>query len=108
VVDIRVVSPTFGAHHAVRLDDEDRRGVFVAEGLGHAFLALTDDANVTYLTSSTYDPAVEHGVDPLDPELALPWPDGIEPLLSEADRAAPSLNAAKDSGLLPAYDACPH
>ncbi len=42
VVDIRVGSPQFGRWEAVRLDDENRRSVFIAEGLGHAFMALTD------------------------------------------------------------------
>ncbi len=56
VVDLRVGSPTFGVSDAVRLDDVDRRGVYLSEGLGHAFLALTDDANVTYLCSAPYSP----------------------------------------------------
>ena len=42
VVDLRVGSPTFGTWDAVRLDDVDRRAVFVGEGLGHAFCALED------------------------------------------------------------------
>src|ERR1039457_4525124 len=35
VVDLRVRSPGFGRWRAVRLDDENRRAVFVAEGFGH-------------------------------------------------------------------------
>jgi dTDP-4-dehydrorhamnose 3,5-epimerase len=106
VVDIRVGSPTFGVSDAVRLDDVDRRGVYLSEGLGHAFLALTDDANVTYLCSEPYAPAREHGVHPLDPELALPLPDDVEPLLSDKDAAAPTLAEAREQGLLPSYDEC--
>jgi dTDP-4-dehydrorhamnose 3,5-epimerase len=107
VVDLRVGSPTYGEHRAVRLDDTDRRGIYIGEGLGHGFCALTDDADVTYLLSTTYDPAAEHGVDPLDPALALPWPTDLGPLaLSDKDRSAPSLDAAADAGLLPSYDAC--
>jgi dTDP-4-dehydrorhamnose 3,5-epimerase len=106
VVDIRVGSPTFGVSDAVRLDDEDRRAVYLSEGLGHAFLALTDDANVTYLCSEPYNPTGEHGVHPLDPELDLPWPGDVEPLLSDKDAAAPSLAQAQQQGLLPSYDVC--
>ena len=106
VVDLRVGSPTFGVSDAVRLDDVDRRGVYLSEGLGHAFLALTDDANVTYLCSEPYSPGAEHGVHPLDPELALPWPDGVEHLLSDKDAAAPSLAQASERGLLPEYAQC--
>ncbi len=106
VVDIRVGSPTFGVNDAVRLDDVERRGVYLSEGLGHAFLALTDDANVTYLCSEPYKPVGEHAVHPLDPALDLPWPGDVEPLLSDKDAAAPTLAEARDSGLLPSYDEC--
>ena len=106
VVDIRVGSPAFGVVDSVRLDDVDRRAVYLPEGMGHAFLALTDDANVTYLCSEPYNPTGEHGIHPLDPALGLPWPDDVEHLLSDKDAAAPTLAEALDAGLLPSYDAC--
>jgi len=106
IVDIRLGSATFGRSVSVVLDEYERRGVFIAEGLGHAFCALTDDASVTYLVSSTYNPAAEHGINSLDPELALAWPKDVEPRLSPKDAAAPTLTEAQDSGLLPSYDAC--
>ncbi len=106
IVDLRVGSPTFGVSDAVQLDDQDRRGVYLSEGLGHAFLALTDDANVTYLCSTPYAPGREHGISPLDPELDLPWPTDVEALLSDKDAAAPSLAEARASGLLPDWAAC--
>jgi dTDP-4-dehydrorhamnose 3,5-epimerase len=106
VVDIRVGSPTFGSWEGVRLDDVDHTSVFVSEGMGHAFMALTDEATVVYLCSEGYAPAREHGIDPFDPELAIAWPAGVEPLLSDRDAAAPSLAEARDKGMLPSYDAC--
>jgi dTDP-4-dehydrorhamnose 3,5-epimerase len=102
VVDIRVGSPTYGEWEAVRLDDEDRRAVYLAEGLGHGFCALTDNAVVTYLCSDVYRPGNEHGIDPLDPELAIAWPAG-ELLLSNKDAQAPSLAEARAAGLLPGH-----
>ncbi|GAA0450312.1 DTDP-4-dehydrorhamnose 3,5-epimerase RmlC [Paractinoplanes deccanensis] len=105
VVDIRVGSPTFGAWEAVPLDDADRRAVYLAEGLGHAFCALSEGATVAYLCSETYRPGHEHGVTPLDPELAIDWPAGAV-LLSPKDEAAPTLAEARASGLLPRYDEC--
>ncbi|TDC54414.1 dTDP-4-keto-6-deoxy-D-glucose epimerase [Jiangella ureilytica] len=111
VADIRVGSPTFGQWDAVLLDDVDRRAVYVAEGLGHAFLSLADGSAVMYLCTAPYAPGREHGVDPLDPELGIDWPttdrDGrpITLSLSDKDRAAPSLAAARESGLLPDYAA---
>jgi dTDP-4-dehydrorhamnose 3,5-epimerase len=105
VVDVRVGSPTFGRYDAVRLDDLDRRAVYLSEGLGHAFVALTDDAAVTYLCSAPYDPGSEHTVNPLDTAVGIDW--GLaRPLLSERDAAAPSLAEAAAAGLLPRYDEC--
>ena len=105
VVDIRVGSPTFGRWDSVRLDDEERRAVYLAEGLGHGFCALTEQATVTYLCSSTYRPGHEHGIHPLDEDLAIEWPAGT-PLLSAKDAAAPSLAEARAAGQLPRYDEC--
>jgi dTDP-4-dehydrorhamnose 3,5-epimerase len=105
VVDLRVGSPSFGKWEAIRLDDQDRRAVYLAEGLGHAFCALTSGATVTYLCSSTYRPGHEHGIHPLDPDLGIEWPVGT-PLLSTKDAAAPSLAEAQVSGLLPQFDVC--
>jgi dTDP-4-dehydrorhamnose 3,5-epimerase len=106
VVDIRVGSPTFGQHDTVLLDEVDRRAVYVAEGLGHGFVALTDDSALTYLCSEPYNPDREHTVNALDPALALPWPTDVELLLSPRDRAAPTLAEARDAGALPSYDDC--
>jgi dTDP-4-dehydrorhamnose 3,5-epimerase len=106
IVDIRVGSPTFGRSVAVRLDDVRRRAVYLAEGLGHAFCALTDEATVAYMCSTVHTPQAEHGVHPLDPGLDLPWPADLVPALSEKDAAAPTLEQAKDAGLLPTMDAC--
>jgi dTDP-4-dehydrorhamnose 3,5-epimerase len=102
VVDIRVDSPTFGEWDSVRLDDLDRRAIYLAEGLGHAFVALTDNATVSYLVSDTYNAQREHGINPLDPDVALAFPaEAGELLLSPKDTDAPSLSEAAGLGLLP-------
>lgn len=107
VVDVRTGSPTFGKWEAVRLDSAEYRALYVAEGLGHAFIALTDDTTLAYLCSTAFNPPAEHGIDPLDPQLNLPWPelDG-EPVLSDKDRSAPSLEQAAELGILPDYESC--
>ncbi|MGH8866901.1 MAG: dTDP-4-dehydrorhamnose 3,5-epimerase family protein [Actinomycetes bacterium] len=106
VVDIRVGSPTFGGWEAVRLDDVDRSAVYLSEGLGHAFMALTDDATVVYLCSTEYAPQREHGIHPLDKDVAIDWPDDVEPVLSGKDVEAPGLLTAQESGALPTYEEC--
>jgi 5-epimerase len=106
VVDVRVGSPTFGEFEAVELDGRSCRAVYVAEGLGHAFVALEDDTVMAYLCSTPYNPGAEHGVSPLDPALRLPWPTDVEPVLSEKDETAPTLAQAGSHGLLPRWEAC--
>ena len=106
VVDIRVGSPTFGQWDAIELNSTSRKALYISEGLGHAFCALSDDATVGYLCSEPYSPTREHGIHPLDATLALPWPEGSAALLSPKDAAAPTLAEALPSGLLPSYDEC--
>jgi dTDP-4-dehydrorhamnose 3,5-epimerase len=105
-VDLRVGSPTFARWQAVQLDDRNRRALYLSEGLGHAFMALSEAATVLYLCTTAYDPVREHGVHPLDPVLGIAWPSGIDPVLSEKDAAAPGLDDALGLGLLPGYDEC--
>jgi dTDP-4-dehydrorhamnose 3,5-epimerase len=106
VVDIRVGSPTFGRWEAIRLDDAGRRSLFLAEGLGHAFTALSEEATVLYLCSTGYAPGREHGVNPLDPAIGIEWPAGAEPILSAKDADAPTLAQAQAAGMLPDFAEC--
>jgi dTDP-4-dehydrorhamnose 3,5-epimerase len=105
-VDIRVGSPSYARWEAVRLDDQSRRAVFLAEGLGHAFMALSNEATVIYLCSTPYSPGSEYGVHPLDPDIGIEWPADAEPVLSSKDAAAPTLEEARRAGLLPVYGDC--
>ena len=105
-VDIRVGSPTFGQWDSVMLDDQSRRAIYLSEGLGHAFVALTDGAAVNYLCSEPYSPGREHELDPLDAALSIRWPEDVSLSLSPKDAAAPSLEAAEADGLLPSYKDC--
>lgn len=105
VIDLRVGSPAFGTWDSVRLDTIDRKAVYLAEGLGHAFVAITDDATVSYLVSDVYNPAREHGINPLDPDIALAFPpDAGEPILSSKDTDALGLFEARERGLLPTWE----
>ena len=106
VVDLRLGSPTFGQWDSVLLDTVDRRAVYLGEGLGHAFCALEDGTTAHYLCSTAYNPAAERGINPLDPEVGLTLPEGITPLLSPKDSAAPTLQAAIESGILPDLAVC--
>ncbi|MHA7651728.1 dTDP-4-dehydrorhamnose 3,5-epimerase [Mycobacterium sp. ML4] len=107
VVDIRVGSPTFGEWASVLLDDQDRRTIYISEGLAHGFLALQDNSTVVYLCSAEYNPQREHTIRATDPAIAVDWPlvDGKQPSLSDRDAAAPSFADVQASGLLPTWEA---
>jgi dTDP-4-dehydrorhamnose 3,5-epimerase len=105
IVDIRVGSPTFGQWDSVLLDTVDRRAVYLSEGLGHA-LACLENGTAVYLCSEVFAPSREHGLTPVDEALALRFPEGFTPILSEKDAAAPTLAAAAAQGLLPRYHDC--
>jgi len=106
VVDIPLGTPTFGTCRTVELDADNPTALFVSEGLGQAFMARTDDTVLMYLCSTSFNPRLEHGIHPLDPELGIPWPAGITPELSDRDSTAPSLAEAGRRGLLPSYAEC--
>ncbi len=106
IVDLRVGSAGFGRWVAIALNAENRRAVFLEEGLGHGFAALSDEATVLYMCSTPYAPQREHGINPFDPDLAIEWPADLTPVLSDKDAAAPSLAAASSGQLLPCYALC--
>ncbi|MFE0042375.1 dTDP-4-dehydrorhamnose 3,5-epimerase family protein [Streptomyces albireticuli] len=100
VVDLRVGSPTFGLSVSNLLDTETSRSVYVPEGVGHGFLSLTDDSCISYVLSTAHVPGTQIDIDPLDPDLAIPWGFAEPPLMSEKDAGAPSLAATEAAGLL--------
>lgn len=100
IVDLRVGSPAFGVHHVVVLDADSGRCLYVPEGVGHGFLALTDDTCACYAVSTRYVPGTQIEIDALDPELALPWGFTEPPVMSEKDAQAQGMRAALAAGLL--------
>ena len=107
IVDIRVGSTTFGQWDSVVIDAKDRRMVYLAEGLGHAIVALTEGATVSYLVSEVYNPDRELSLNLLDPEIGLIFPFDADALTTSArDTEAPSLAEAAERGLLPLWDEC--
>jgi dTDP-4-dehydrorhamnose 3,5-epimerase len=90
-VDLRRDSPTFGRWEGHLLDDATHRQLFVPVGFGHGFCVLSQEADVSYLLTSIYDPATEAGIAWDDPEVGIEWPLD-HPLLSERDRGAPRLS----------------
>jgi dTDP-4-dehydrorhamnose 3,5-epimerase len=90
-VDLRRSSPAFGKWWACDLDDVDHRQVWIPAGFAHGFCVTSDEADVVYRCSRTYEPEAERGIAWDSPELAIPWP-ADTPRLSDRDRANPSFS----------------
>ena len=90
IADVRASSPTFGCVETFVLGDTNRLKLFLPRAVAHGFCVLSEEADVSYLLSSLYDPATEAGIAWDDPEVGVEWPVS-EPLLSERDRGAPRL-----------------
>ena len=100
VFDIRKDSKTFGKHVSVPMRAQDGKSVYIAEGLGHAFISLVENSNLVYLLSSSYSPEDEHAVNPFDTTLNFKWPlENV--ILSDRDATAPTLQHQIDANNLP-------
>jgi len=93
-VDVRIGSPTYGAHVAAVLSEENGRQLLVPQGFAHGFLVLSDTADLLYKCDNYYSPADEIVVRWNDPAIGIEWP-VANPILSNRDAAAPLLADAK-------------
>ena len=86
VVDIRKNSPTYGKWVAEILSAENKRQLWIPEGLAHGFLVLSETAEFLYKTTDYYAPEYEKCILWNDPDLAINWPLDAEPKLSPKDQ----------------------
>ncbi|MEX0689788.1 MAG: dTDP-4-dehydrorhamnose 3,5-epimerase, partial [Pirellulales bacterium] len=89
--DIRPGSPSFGRWVGSELSAENRRQLWVPEGLAHGFLVLSESAEVLYKTTDFYAPGYEKCLRWDDPTLGIRWPLSAPPLLSPRDAAGATL-----------------
>ena len=87
-VDIRQGSPTFAKWFGLELSAENKKQIWMPEGLAHGFLVTSESAELLYKTTDYYHPEFECSILWSDPELGIEWPlhliDGV-PLLSAKD-----------------------
>jgi dTDP-4-dehydrorhamnose 3,5-epimerase len=95
-VDLRRGSPTFAKHLAIELNGESGEMLWIPEGFGHGFLALTESVGFSYKVTDYYSPQGERTILWNDPELAIPWPIAPEvAIVSDKDRAGVPLRDAE-------------
>ena len=89
ILDLRPHSPTFKEHVAVVLSAENRKMLYMSEGLAHGFQTLEDHTEVLYQMSESYVPASARGVRWDDPAFGIQWP-AADRIISERDRSYPN------------------
>jgi dTDP-4-dehydrorhamnose 3,5-epimerase len=95
-VDLRCSSPTFGKHFATTLTEAGGETLWIPEGFGHGFLALSERVGFLYKVTNYYSPAGERTIAWDDPDLSIQWPvDSQEIILSGKDRAGARLAQAE-------------
>ena len=102
-VDLRRGSPTYGQHDCIELDAEAGEQILVPIGFAHGVLTLEPETEIAYKVSNYYTPQHDRGLHWADPALKIAWPlaalGAAEPILSDKDRAQPTL--AEISATLP-------
>jgi dTDP-4-dehydrorhamnose 3,5-epimerase len=92
IIDLRPHSPTFKQHFGLELTSNNRRMLYIPEGIAHGFLTLTDHTEVLYLISQRYDADSACGVRWNDPAFGVQWPDEIR-VISARDQRFPDFTA---------------
>ena len=86
IIDLRPESPTFKQWVAVELTAENRKMLYIPEGMAHGFQTLLDNTEVFYQMSEFYHSDCAKGIRWDDPELNIEWP-LKELVISEKDKS---------------------
>jgi dTDP-4-dehydrorhamnose 3,5-epimerase len=98
-VDVRVGSPTFGKHVAVKLSDENNYQLFIPRGFAHGFLALTDEVIFQYKCDNLYNKESERAIRWDSIKWDLDEYNIVEPILSDKDKVHKLLSEIDESQL---------
>jgi dTDP-4-dehydrorhamnose 3,5-epimerase len=85
IIDLRPASSAYKQHVAALLTAENRRGLYIPEGMAHGFQTLVDDTEVFYQISEFYSPEHARGVRWDDPAFAIVWPPD-DRIINDRDR----------------------
>ncbi len=94
-VDIRKSSPTFGRWVGEILSADNKKQMWIPEGLAHGFLVLSESAEFLYKTTDYWAPEFERILLWNDATLAIHWPLTNPPVLSVKDQLGSTLENAE-------------
>jgi len=89
IIDVRRDSPTHGQWIGVELTEENRRMLYVPEGVAHGYQTLADHTEIYYQTTQFYAPEFATGVRFDDPAFGIVWSLPVE-IISNQDRNWPA------------------
>ena len=89
---MRPSSPTFLEWHGELLNETNGRSLLIPEGFAHGFQTITAECELLYFHSAAWCAAAEGGLNPLDPRIAVTWPQPVSEM-SDRDRRHPLLDA---------------
>jgi dTDP-4-dehydrorhamnose 3,5-epimerase len=95
-VDLRQGAPSYGQWVSMELSAENKKMLYAPAGFAHGFCVVSAEADILYMTSDEYAPALESGIAWDDPDLKIAWP-VASPQLSPRDRQWSRLREA-DTG----------
>ena len=88
IIDMRPDSLTFKQWVAIELTAENRKMLYVPEGIAHGFQTMVDNTEVFYQMSEFYHPECTQGVRWNDPTFDVNWPLPVN-VIAEKDNAYP-------------------
>lgn len=94
-IDLRRSSPDFGRWVACELSAENKKQLWIPPGFGHAFLVLSEAADVLYKATQYWIAEYDRSIRWNDPTLGIAWPLAGEPMLAAKDAKAPLLEQAQ-------------
>ena len=95
VVDIRKSSPTFGQWVGEILSADNKKQLWIPEGLAHGFVVLSKTAEFLYKTTDYYAPEFERCLAWNDREVDIKWPINGAAILSSKDLLGKTLSNAE-------------
>lgn len=95
-VDIRKGSPNFGSWFGIKLNEENRKQLWIPPDFAHGFLVTSEEAQVIYKTTEFYFPELERTIIWNDELLNINWPIiNEDPKLSLKDEGGLKLSDAE-------------
>ncbi len=91
IVDIREDSPTFAKVETFVINDQNRIGLFIPEGLANSLCVTSEEAvDYIYLVDKYYDGSDTRAIAWDDKDLNISWPIP-DPIISDRDKNNPKL-----------------